>query len=142
MTEKIKQRLASESGFTLIELLVVLIIIAILLAIAVPAYLGFKDRANLRAAESNVRQAVPAMEGYYSDHDTYASATVTALFSYDKNLDIDHVFVDTAGTNGASYCIDKTVGGQNAYYIGPVNQNTPGTQTAEGTCNSVGFPGA
>ena len=75
----LRGRLAKEeSGFTLIELLVVLVIIGVLLAIAVPSYLGFKERAEKRAAQSNIRAAIPAAEAYYSDNGTYnVTLTVT-----------------------------------------------------------------
>ena len=81
MFKRIRQRLDgnTEQGFTLIELLVVIIIIGILLAIAVPSYLGFRGRAADSSAKANVRAALPAVEAFYADNGTYTGMDAADL---------------------------------------------------------------
>jgi type IV pilus assembly protein PilA len=75
MLHKLRQRAGDEKGFTLIELLVVILIIGILAAIALPAFLNQREKAQDSAAKSDVRTAQTAMETFYTDHQSYANAT-------------------------------------------------------------------
>jgi prepilin-type N-terminal cleavage/methylation domain-containing protein len=69
---------AAEAGFTLIELMVVLLIIAILLAIAIPTFLGVTNTAGDRAAQSNLTNALTEGKALYEVNDAYADSTNTA----------------------------------------------------------------
>ena len=83
MLQAIRRRLQGppDAGFTLIELMVVVLIIAILIAIAIPTFLGARQRAQDRAAQSNLRNALTAEKSYYTDKQAYTQtqADLTAI---------------------------------------------------------------
>jgi type IV pilus assembly protein PilA len=87
MLYTLRQRSTDEGGFTLIELLVVILIIGILAAIAIPAFLSQKSKANDSAAKTQIGTLQTTMETYSTEHDgSYAGATLAELEKIEPTL--------------------------------------------------------
>jgi type IV pilus assembly protein PilA len=108
---------ATGDGFTLIEVILVLVIIGVLLAIAVPSILSYRNRASDAVAKANVRVAIPSIEAYHGDHTTYVGMTPAILRAqYDRELSDTISFGALAPT---AFCVQSTVSGRTWRQNGP-----------------------
>jgi len=139
MLSAIKQRLVrdEEEGFTLIELMVVVLIIAILLAIAIPTFLGARNAANARAAQSNLRNALTAEQTSWTNTQAFG----TGLQSIEPSLNwvttttvnntVPNSVLAVTSDSGQIVVITALGKDKNCWSIGQVND--PSDTTFEGT---------
>jgi type IV pilus assembly protein PilA len=117
MLSSIKQRLDREDeGFTLIELMVVVLIIAILLAIAIPTFLGARNTANARAAESTLRNALTAEQTYFTNNNQVFGGP-TAVSSIEPNIQFTGTAPSTSSPNPNLVYVDVPTGATDTVFL-------------------------
>jgi type IV pilus assembly protein PilA len=143
MLKSLRQRTGDEGGFTLIELLVVILIIGILAAIAIPAFLSQKSKAYDSSAKTLAQTAQTAMETYATENNgEYTGGTAAKLKVIEPSI-------NTSNTNEAK--LEETTVTNNEYKVTAVAANTGdkysikrnSTGELEHTCSSTnnGCPG-
>ena len=82
----LRSRLRADDGFSLVEILVVILIIGILAAIALPAFLNQRSKAQDAHAKTSATTAAKAMAVWQTEHDSFAGAAPADLVRIEPAL--------------------------------------------------------
>jgi type IV pilus assembly protein PilA len=154
MLNRLRERAGSESGFTLIELLVVMLILGILAAIAIPAFLNQKGKANDSQMKVQVRTMQTAIETYSTDHNGQytPTPTVAQLQAIEPTINAGGFVSSSAtgytvispqasGTNNR-FSITRAAAGTITRDCGTGNPPAIGTGRGQGGCSSTATNGS
>jgi type IV pilus assembly protein PilA len=135
------RRRDEEEGFTLIELMVVVLIIAILIAIAIPTFLGARQRAQDRAAQSNLRNALTAEKTFYTDAQTYSDNAGMTASNIETALKWGTATTDdvaaTLSADTLGVCVEaKSKSGATFALMDLSSGTTAGTYYAKAACST------
>ena len=142
MLQRLRQRMNSEEGFTLIELLVVILIIGILAAIAIPAFLSQTSKANDAAAKTQVGTLQTTIETYAAEHNgSYLGATLAELQKIEPTLKDTTTAKakEVVGASATGFEVEsEAVGSGDVYKLKNAEGNITRNCTTSGTGNNGG----
>jgi type IV pilus assembly protein PilA len=107
---RLREKHRTDEGFTLIELLVVVVIIGVLVAIAVPVYLSYRQGAADKSAQSDVRGAISTIEQYYTDNSNAYPTTPAAVLATTYTIPSSTLKITLSDKTKLMFITDQTAG--------------------------------